>query len=128
MTTRDVGGRATYTCNSGFRLIGLSTRTCLSDGIWSGSEPICNCMFHIDDINIIINIQWFLLPQIPLQYYAPLSMILTMVLSLCRVLDMLEREHTIAVTMVTNYLALSAELVSYLVIGVEHNQHALVSI
>ena len=44
VTTLDVGGRATYTCNSGFRLVGLSNRTCLSNGSWSGSAPICNCM------------------------------------------------------------------------------------
>ena len=42
----DVGGRATYSCNSGFRLVGSSTRTCLSDGSWSGSQPTCNCMFQ----------------------------------------------------------------------------------
>ena len=45
MTTSDVGGTATYTCNSGFRLIGSSNRTCLSNGIWSGSQPICNSKF-----------------------------------------------------------------------------------
>ena len=45
--TRNVGGSATYTCNSGFRLVGLSTRTCLSDGSWSGSQPICNCTYTI---------------------------------------------------------------------------------
>ena len=47
VTTDDIGGRANYTCNSGFRLVGLSTRTCLSDGTWSGSEPICNCKSSI---------------------------------------------------------------------------------
>ena len=45
VTTRDVGDRVTYTCNSGFRLIGSSTRTCLSDGSWSGSQPICSRMY-----------------------------------------------------------------------------------
>ena len=44
VTNRDIGGRATYTCNSGFSLVGSSTRTCLSNGSWSGSQPICNCM------------------------------------------------------------------------------------
>ena len=48
VTTHDVGGRATYSCNSGFRLIGPSTRFCLSDGSWSGSEPICNCMWIVN--------------------------------------------------------------------------------
>ena len=52
VTTRDVGGRATYTCNSGFRLVGSSNRTCLSNGSWSGSQPICNCRFIITHIKI----------------------------------------------------------------------------
>ena len=47
VTTRDVGGRATYTCNNGFRLVGLSNRTCLSNGSWSGSQPICNCRLNL---------------------------------------------------------------------------------
>ena len=44
VTTHDVGGRAIYTCDSGFRLVGSLTRTCLSDGSWSGSQPLCICM------------------------------------------------------------------------------------
>ena len=52
VTTRDVGGRATYTCNSGFRLVGSSNRTCLSNGSWSGSQPICNCRFIVTHIKI----------------------------------------------------------------------------
>ena len=32
---------ATYSCNSGYELVGDTTRTCQADGIWSGSEPIC---------------------------------------------------------------------------------------
>ena len=57
VTTRDIGGKATYTCNSGFRLVGSSTRTCLSDGGWSGSEPICNCMLCIENTS---RFKWFL--------------------------------------------------------------------
>ena len=59
VTTLDVEGRATYTCNSEFRLIGLSNRTCLSDGTWSGSEPICNCVLHqISSFSVFI-LQYF---------------------------------------------------------------------
>ena len=40
-----VGSSATYTCNTGYQLIGTSTRTCQSDGTWSGSDPTCTCMY-----------------------------------------------------------------------------------
>jgi len=30
-----------FTCNTGYELIGSNTKTCQSDGRWSGSEPIC---------------------------------------------------------------------------------------
>ena len=32
---------ASYSCNTGFVLVGLSNRTCLSDESWSGDIPIC---------------------------------------------------------------------------------------
>ena len=32
---------ATYTCNSGFELVGNELRTYLSDGVWSNEEPVC---------------------------------------------------------------------------------------
>ena len=38
------GSTATYTCDSGYHLIGDPTRTCLSSGIWSGQEPTCESM------------------------------------------------------------------------------------
>ena len=44
VNTLVVGGRATYICSRGFRVVGPTTRTCLSDGSWSGSQPICNRM------------------------------------------------------------------------------------
>ena len=30
-----------FTCNTGFELIGNDTRTCQSDGSWSGSDDVC---------------------------------------------------------------------------------------
>ena len=40
--TNDVpGSTATYTCNSGYTLVGGETRTCQNDGTWSGSAPTC---------------------------------------------------------------------------------------
>ncbi len=41
----DVGGTATYTCNTGYGLVGSSTRNCLQFGMWSGNEPACNSEF-----------------------------------------------------------------------------------
>ena len=38
------GNRASYTCNSGYELIGQSTRTCQSNGEWSGVAPTCESM------------------------------------------------------------------------------------
>ena len=35
------GDRASYTCNSGYELVGQSTRTCQSNGQWSGDAPTC---------------------------------------------------------------------------------------
>ena len=31
-----------FTCNTGYELTGSDTRTCQSDGIWSGSNGVCN--------------------------------------------------------------------------------------
>ena len=38
------GSTATYTCDSGYHLIGDQNRTCLSSGVWSGQEPTCESM------------------------------------------------------------------------------------
>ncbi|XP_064385046.1 sushi, von Willebrand factor type A, EGF and pentraxin domain-containing protein 1-like isoform X2 [Halichondria panicea] len=35
------GGTATYTCSTGYTLSGSSTRTCQTDGAWSGAAPTC---------------------------------------------------------------------------------------
>ncbi|RLB47662.1 MAG: hypothetical protein DRJ42_24965 [Deltaproteobacteria bacterium] len=35
------GSTGTYTCDTGFMLIGDSSRTCQDDGTWSGMEPTC---------------------------------------------------------------------------------------
>lgn len=35
------GSTATYSCNSGFKLIGQSVRNCQFNGHWSGSAPHC---------------------------------------------------------------------------------------
>jgi len=30
-----------FTCNTGYELIGSDNRTCQSDGSWSGTETVC---------------------------------------------------------------------------------------
>ena len=35
------GQKATYSCNTGYNLLGENSRTCQADGMWSGSEPTC---------------------------------------------------------------------------------------
>ena len=39
-----LGQTATYSCNTGYNLVGNSTRTCQATGVWSGSEPTCQGM------------------------------------------------------------------------------------
>ena len=34
---------ATYSCTTGYSLMGDAMRICLSNGLWSESEPICEC-------------------------------------------------------------------------------------
>ena len=41
VSLRPVNTVATYTCNTGYTLNGGNTRTCGSDGAWSGSAPTC---------------------------------------------------------------------------------------
>ena len=36
-----IGHTATYSCNTGYNLVGDSTRTCQATGNWSGSAPTC---------------------------------------------------------------------------------------
>ena len=36
-----------FTCNTGYELTGSDTRTCQSDGSWSGSDAVCKRGQHI---------------------------------------------------------------------------------
>ena len=38
------GQKATYSCNTGYNLVGDSTHTCQASGNWSGSAPTCQGM------------------------------------------------------------------------------------
>ena len=44
VTGTDLGQTATYSCNTGYNLVGDSTRTCQATGNWSGSAPTCEGM------------------------------------------------------------------------------------
>ncbi|KAL3288940.1 hypothetical protein HHI36_003384 [Cryptolaemus montrouzieri] len=35
------GARASYTCQHGYHVVGLQSRTCQADGQWAGSAPAC---------------------------------------------------------------------------------------
>ena len=42
-----------FTCNTGYELTGSDTRTCQSNGSWSGSETMCTrggCMCYSYDV------------------------------------------------------------------------------
>ena len=41
MAGSSVGDTATYSCNSGFELVGIQTVTCQADGMWSDPPPTC---------------------------------------------------------------------------------------
>ena len=41
VTGQRSGDTATYTCNSGYDLVGSEVRTCQPSGMWSGFEPSC---------------------------------------------------------------------------------------
>lgn len=41
ITGTDAGSTATYTCNDGYLLIGITTRVCQTDGTWTGQQPSC---------------------------------------------------------------------------------------
>ena len=40
------GDTCSFTCNTGYGLTGSDTRTCQSDGSWSGSETMCRRGLH----------------------------------------------------------------------------------
>ena len=42
-----LGQTATYSCNTGYNLVGDSTRTCQAEGNWSGSAPTCQGTYVI---------------------------------------------------------------------------------
>ena len=55
-----IGSMANYSCEQGFELIGVSSRTCQGDSTWSDLPPMCagmcwhlqknNHTYHIDEV------------------------------------------------------------------------------
>ena len=41
------GQTATYSCNTGYNLVGGSSRSCQATGVWSGGAPTCQGMLLI---------------------------------------------------------------------------------
>ena len=41
------GDTCNFTCNTGYELTGSDTRTCLSNGSWSGSDDVCRRSMYI---------------------------------------------------------------------------------
>ncbi|XP_065904629.1 uncharacterized protein [Dysidea avara] len=49
------GDTCSFTCNTGYELTGSNTRTCQSDGSWSGSDDVCRkggqtCIDDVDNV------------------------------------------------------------------------------
>ena len=40
-----VGRNASYSCNTGYNLVGDSIRTCQASGFWSGNAPTCQGVY-----------------------------------------------------------------------------------
>ena len=41
VTNTTFASTATYSCNDGYSLVGVTTRTCQASASWSGSKPSC---------------------------------------------------------------------------------------
>lgn len=54
ISSRDVGGVATFRCNEDYLLEGSDQRICYEGNIWSGEQPICRSMKTISDMASLI--------------------------------------------------------------------------
>ena len=56
------GDTCSFTCNTGYELTGSDTRTCQSDGSWSGSNDVCRrgkFDDYIIDLDILVSCSSF---------------------------------------------------------------------
>ena len=56
------GQTATYSCNTGYNLVGDSTRTCQATGNWSGSVPTCQGMLLSDIVHLLNTHMMYITP------------------------------------------------------------------
>ena len=49
-----LGQTATYSCNTGYNVVGDSSRTCQAEVIWSGSAPTCQGMLLKGELSTFI--------------------------------------------------------------------------
>ena len=86
---------ATYACETGFNLVGMSVRVCQSNGTWSGSDPTCQSKYTFSvAIGIYSNTALFSTQGL----CVPLSMILIMAIS-NSVETILDRQQSTHVTL-----------------------------
>ncbi len=62
---------ATYTCNTGYNIVGSVSRTCgasgtsgattLTDGVWSPTAPVCERMFQC--LHVALHISYNLMTE-----------------------------------------------------------------
>ncbi len=46
---------ATYTCVTGYNIVGSESSTCGASGVWSREAPVCNCkmLTHIPNLHVL---------------------------------------------------------------------------
>ena len=59
-TENSFGSTATYSCDSQYQLVGDVTRTCQSEGTWSGSEPSCVGEVLRSELGYFSQLMWLL--------------------------------------------------------------------
>ena len=64
------GSEAIYSCNCGFRLQGVETRTCQRNGLWGRTTPVCqtDCKFvdlYVISFSVLGLCKWFLPASYP---------------------------------------------------------------
>ena len=47
------GETATYSCDTGYNLMGDSTRMCEATGMWSGSAPTCQSVYFTHHVRLM---------------------------------------------------------------------------
>ena len=50
LTGRTIGSTATYSCQRGYTLVGVTTRTCQANRQWSGKAPVCKSEWAKKDL------------------------------------------------------------------------------